>query len=329
MREQADRTMTPAATAPSAESARLNDGCEYREQLGPDAQGRTLLAYLRNRYAHSAAAEWEERISSGQVLVDSRPSQAESVLQSGSLLLWRRPPWAEPEAPLTFSVLYEDEDLLAVAKPAGLPTLPGANYLQSTLLHLVRAHAPDASPLHRLGRWTSGLVLCAKNKLSAASMMGQWSTNRVGKRYRALAGGFPDRDDMTVSLPIGPVPHALLGSVHAASPHGKPSLSRVTVLERRKDSFLCDVRIETGRPHQIRIHLAAAGHPLVGDPLYAAGGLPANGTRAVPGDPGYHLHSAELSFCHPRTGREMSIACEPPPLLRRSTEEGGQTGPRM
>jgi 23S rRNA pseudouridine1911/1915/1917 synthase len=230
----------------------------------------------------------------------------------------RWPPWIEPDAPRSFTVLYEDDDLLAVAKPAGLPTLPGANFLQATLLHLVRSYAPDASPLHRLGRWTSGLVLCAKNDHAGTGLMRQWSAKEVGKRYRALAGGDPVQDEMTITTPIGPVPHSLLGSVHAASPNGKPSLSQVMVLERRQNSFLCDVRIATGRPHQIRIHLAAAGHPLVGDPLYIAGGLPAPDTHALPGDPGYQLHAAELSFRHPGTGREVVIECEPPVLLRRS-----------
>lgn len=150
--------------------------------------------------------------------------------------------------------------------------------------------------------------------------MRQWSSNAVGKRYRARASGRPGPDEMTISARIGPVPHPVLGSVHAADPNGKPSLSRVTVLERYADSFLCDVRIETGRPHQIRIHLAAAGHPLVGDPLYAAGGLPAPGTCALPGDPGYLLHSAELSFLHPATGRISVLTCEPPPMLRCSAD---------
>jgi len=301
----------------SATNTTPNKGCEYCEQLGPDADARTLLDYLCHRYGHSSGSEWESRIKSGLVLIDSKPAHPETILRSGSELVWQRPPWVEPDAPRSFTVLYEDDDVLAVAKPAGLPTLPGANFLQATLLHLVRTYAPDASPLHRLGRWTSGLVLCAKNQHAKTDLMRQWSKKAVGKRYRALASGSPALDEMTISTPIGPVPHALLGSVHAASPTGKPSLSQVIVLERRLDSFLCDVRIATGRPHQIRIHLAAAGCPLVGDPLYVAGGLPAPDTHALPGDPGYHLHAAELSFRHPRTGCEVVIECEPPQVLRR------------
>jgi 23S rRNA pseudouridine1911/1915/1917 synthase len=303
-------------------SARLNQGCEYRERPGPDAEGLTVLEYLSQRYEHSSITEWAERIASGRVLINALPIHSEHVLQRGCELVWQRPPWIEPEAPASFSVLYEDEDLLAVAKPAGLPTLPGANFLQNTLLYLVRAYTPDAAPIHRLGRWTSGLVLCAKNNQSAIALMRQWSANKVRKRYRALASGLPDWNEKTISVPIGPVSHVLLGSIHAASPNGKPALSHVTVLERRSDSFLCDVRIETGCPHQIRIHLAAAGHPLMGDPVYATGGLPALDTRALPGDPGYQLHSAELSFLHPSIGRELVIECEPPLLLRRSTYAG-------
>jgi 23S rRNA pseudouridine1911/1915/1917 synthase len=312
--------MTSSPPHTPSERPLLNEGCEYHEQLGLDADGRTLLTYLSRRYGHSSEREWEVRIASGLVLIDSNPAKADTLLRSGSALAWHRPPWIEPDAPRSFDVLYEDDDLLAVAKPAGLPTLPGANFLQATLLHLVRTHAPDASPLHRLGRWTSGLVLCSKNQNIRTDLMRQWSTKEVGKRYRAFATGYPKFNEMTITPPIGPMPHALLGSIHAATQNGKPSLSQVTILERRTDSFLCDVRISTGRPHQIRIHLAAAGYPLVGDPLYVAGGLPAPDTHALPGDPGYHLHAAELSFRHPRTGCDVVIACEPPLVLRCSIE---------
>jgi 23S rRNA pseudouridine1911/1915/1917 synthase len=312
--------MTSSVKILPATGTHLNEGCEYRERLGPDAEGQTLPAYLSRHYRHSTHAEWTERVAAGLVFIDSKPGHAETILQNGSELVWQRPPWSEPDAPRSFTVLFEDEDLLAVAKPAGLPTLPGANFLQTTLLHLVRAYAPDAAPLHRLGRWTSGLVLCSRNQPARTALMRQWSSNTVGKRYRALASGLPVHNEMTLSTPIGPVPHALLGSIHAADPKGKAAHSHVTVLERRADSFLCDVRIATGRPHQIRIHLAAAGHPLVGDPLYGSAGLPVPDTHALPGDPGYHLHAAELSFCHPRTGQELVLACEPPFVLLSKTE---------
>lgn len=298
----------------------LNQGYDYRELLGLDADGLTLLVYLARRYRHSSPEEWAEHVATGRVLIDSRPAHADTLLHRGSELLWRRPPWVEPEAPLSFTILYEDEDLIAVGKPSGLPTMPGANFLTSTLLYQVRTHAPEASPVHRLGRWTSGLVLCARNRFAAAELMRLWPTKAVGKRYRALAAGLSDWDELIIDAPIGPVPHPLLGSIHAATPTGKLSLSHVTVLERHADSFLCNVAIDTGRPHQIRIHLAAAGHPLLGDPLYEAGGLPARDSRALPGDPGYLLHSAELRFPHPRTGREMAIQCEPPELLRLPAE---------
>jgi len=301
----------------NADRMQLNQGYEYRERLDRDAEGLTLLAYLSRRHRHSSAAEWTARIAAGQVLIDSRAVHPGNVLRRGTTLVWRRPPWVEPDAPKSFAILYEDQDLLAVAKPAGLPTLPGANFLQTTLLHQVQTYVPDAAPLHRLGRWTSGIVLCARNQQARAAMVRQWSMQHVIKRYRALAVGSPGWDEMTVSTPIGPVPHALLGTLHAAAADGKPALSRVTVIERRAAAFLCDVRIATGRPHQIRIHLAAAGHPLSGDPLYGVGGVPAADSHALPGDPGYSLHAAELSIRHPRSGDELVITCEPPPLLRR------------
>jgi 23S rRNA pseudouridine1911/1915/1917 synthase len=139
----------------------------------------------------------------------------------------------------------------------------------------------------------------------------------VTKRYRTLAVGSPREDRFAIRAPIGPVPHPLLGTVHAAAPEGRAASSEVRVLERRAGTFLCDVRISTGRPHQVRIHLAAAGHPLVGDPLYRSGGLPDPDTRAVPGDPGYLLHSAELTLGHPSSGRLLRIECAPPMPLRR------------
>ncbi len=133
-----------------------NSGYEYREQIDIRGSGVTLLAHLTRKYRHSSEAVWRDRIERGEIFLDGRQIQWDTVLKSGLSLLWRRPSWDEPDVPLTYSILYEDDDLLAVAKPSGLPTLPGGGFLDHTLLTLVRKSRPEASPIHRLGRGTSG-----------------------------------------------------------------------------------------------------------------------------------------------------------------------------
>ena len=295
----------------------LNQGFTYVARLGPEAAGHVLASYLAARWPHSTGQEWESRIASGRVLLDGAPAGPDTPLRAGQELRWQRPPWREPAAPAAFAILHRDPDLLVVAKPAGLPTLPGAGFLERTLLSLVQAHHPEAVPVHRLGRFTSGLVLFARTGEARRRLSCAWTT--VEKRYRALATGTPARDTFAIAVAIGPVPHPLLGTVHGASADGRPSRSEVTVLERREGSFLCDVRLLTGRPHQIRIHLAAAGHPLVGDPLYALGGVPHADGPGVPGDPGYLLHAAELRLAHPRDGRDLLVSSAPPASLRIQT----------
>ena len=293
-----------------------NRGYTYGETLDRRQAGRTVLARLLD-FTHSTEAEWRARIAAGLVTLGGRVAGAEEVLRAGQVLAWARPPWEEPEAPLAFAVLHEDAHLVAVAKPSGLPTLPGADFLEHTLLHLVRRRHPEASPLHRLGRGTSGLVLFARTEAARRELARAWRDHELTKVYRAWISGHPAQDAFAVTVPIGPIPHPLLGTLHAASPAGKPSRSEATVLERRPDgTSLVEVAILTGRPHQIRIHLAAAGHPLVGDPLYVAGGGVAPGTTALPGDLGYRLHALRLEGAHPLSGQSFGFYCQAPPVLR-------------
>ena len=294
----------------------LNSGYEYCERLGRSARGATLLDYLRRRYRHSPADAWRNRIENGHVVLDGIPARPETPVREGQRLNWRRPPWHEPPAPTSFALLYRDSELLAVAKPAGLPVLPGGGFLQHTLLACVRRLDPAAVPMHRLGRWTSGLLLFARTRNARAAVAEAWRAGKVWKRYRALASGLPRRRAFVVTDRIGPVPHPLLGTVHATCFTGRASETRVQVVETADDRFVADVLPVTGRPHQIRIHLAAAGHPLVGDPLYVAGGLPSPDSRALPGDPGYQLHAAELRLPHPTRGKLLHLHCSPPPALR-------------
>jgi 23S rRNA pseudouridine1911/1915/1917 synthase len=205
--------------------------------------------------------------------------------------------------------------VVAVAKPRGLPTLPGAGFMDTTLLARVRAAYPEARPMHRLGRETSGLVLFARTHEAAAAIQAAWRGHRVEKGYRALGQGTAGPDALVITAPIGPVPHPRLGTVQAASPLGKPALSRVRVLDRGGRGTLFEVWIETGRPHQVRIHLAWAGHPLVGDPLYGPGGMPLADDPGLPGDGGYFLHAERLRFRHPASGLPMELYAPPPPEL--------------
>ncbi len=293
----------------------MNRGCEYAETLGPEATGLTVLDWLKARYRHSSPEVWSRRIAAGEVRVGERRAAAGDRLRAGERLAWARPPWEEPAVPLGFAILHRDPHLLAVAKPRGLPTVPNGGFLEHTLLHRVRRHVPEAVPLHRLGRGTSGLVLFARTVQARRFVAGEWRAGHVEKEYRALVTGVPAQEAFTVEARIGPVPHPRLGSVHAVSAQGRPAVSHVRVVERRADAALIAVGIPTGRPHQIRIHLAAAGHPLLGDPLYAAGGLP-RADPALPGAGGYWLHAYRLRLRHPATGEWLALECGPPPVLQ-------------
>lgn len=293
----------------------LNGGYTYQERIGAPGAGCTTADYLAARYTHTSAALWRERIAAGRVTVDGAVAAADTLLRRGDILAWARPPWEEPEAPLGFAVLHEDEAVVAVAKPSGLPTLPGANFLEHTLLHLVRRRYPGATPVHRLGRGTSGLVLFGRQQNVVATLSQAWKDGLVTKLYRAWVQGQPNQDRFDVRAPIGPMAYGAQGTLNAFSKAGKTSLSHVRVLERRESTALVEVRIATGRPHQIRIHMAYAGHPLVGDPLYASGGGFRFEGQALPGDLGYALHAESLELPHP-SGGQLRLYCAPPPLLR-------------
>jgi len=291
----------------------INRGWSYREQVGPSAAGQTVLEYLASTRAHSTAAEWSARLDRGEIEVDGAGAVAAAVLRPGQVVVWHRPPWDEPDVPLRYEVIHEDEAIVAVDKPSGLPTMPAGGFLQHTLMTLLRERYPEANPLHRLGRCTSGLVLFSRTHAAASALTRGWR-DEVKKTYRALASGTTHTDMFVIDAPIGPVAHPLLGEVEAASETGKPSRSVAMVLERGADRTLFSVDITTGRPHQIRIHLAYAGHPLIGDPLYCEGGMIKH-QPGLPGDGGYLLHAERLAFTHPLTGTRMTLQSRPPRAL--------------
>lgn len=301
-----------------------NDGYTYRDIITPEYNGIGVLQYYAMRYPHSSTAEWSERLQSGAILRNGVIAEADDIVQPGDELVYHREAWQEADVPMEFSLLFDHTTCSVFDKPAGLPVLPGGGFLENTLLYQVRARFGDKlSPVHRLGRGTSGAVLFSKSSDAAAMLAAAMRERRIRKTYLALVEGIPAEDVFSVDTPIGPVAHPLLGHVYAADEKGKPSLSHCRVLYRNIASSrsLLSVDIPTGRPHQIRIHVASVGFPLVGDPLYGEGGVPKYAgddmqRAAVPGDCGYFLHSWRLEFRIPASSQTAVVVAPPPPELR-------------
>ena len=285
----------------------LNRGYAYTTIIRTTDHGRTLLSHLASLYPHSSPRAWQQNIHHHEVTLDGVSATGSELLTVGQTLIWNRPPWIEPDAPRHFQVLFDDPHIVAVNKPSGLPTLPGAGFLENTLLRLVQAQHPCANPVHRLGRATTGIVLFAKTPYAAAKLSAAWNTPAIQKIYRALAQGYAPHEAYEILTSIGLVPHPLLGSVWAARPDGKPSRSSAKVISRTPGTTTFEVSLHSGRPHQIRIHLASIGHPLVGDPLYGSTGQPLDNLPGLPGDGGYLLHAQSLHFQHPITGEQINL----------------------
>ena len=308
-----------------------NKGWVYRDRVKTSDAGKTILQYYSQKYFHSTEAQWQDRIVGGQITVKDNksalPTTTETIVREGQQLEYYRLPWYEPEVPLNYEIIYEDRDLVAIAKPPGLPVLPAGNFLQNTLWWQLQQDYPQntPTPIHRLGRGTSGLMLLARSQLAKSVLSQQMRSNsqenkQIEKIYRTLVTGnsFPDR--LHICDRIGKIPHPTLGYIYGATPQGKFARSECQVIQRREDRTLVEVSILTGRPHQIRIHLAAAGYPLMDDPLYLPGGIPklasVGNKIPLPGDCGYHLHAYRLSFHHPRSKIKMNLKCSAPEELQ-------------
>ena len=305
--------------------AALNAGWTYRHQLQPNEQGQSLLQLLSSRWSHSSPATWSERLVAGELFCNGVVLRSDQEAISGDELVWERPPWLEPAVPDQWSVIHDDGDLVVINKPSGLPVMPGGGFMAHTLTALM---ADEARPVHRLGRFTSGLLLCARSPRSRALLSAQLREHQGGrdalkKDYRALAQPNPQlhrQQQLEVTSRVMRQPHPKLGWVWGPQWNGPaPALSAhssLTLLETRPEADLLQVRIHSGRPHQIRIHLAWLNTPLLGDPLYLGGGR--INPEATPGDGGYLLHAHRLDGVQHHNA-ELGFTAEPPPPLQART----------
>jgi 23S rRNA pseudouridine1911/1915/1917 synthase len=332
--------------------AGLNAGHTYRDRVdSADLQSAAGLAadaepsvsgFYAARYPHSPRLLWLQRLAAGEI-------SRNGPLVAGDRLAWRRPPWEEPAVPRLGAPLWDDGDLLVFDKPSGLPVLPAGGVLEHTLLRQIERRVAAGEldggaglprPVHRLGRFTSGLLVCARRRATRAWLSALLRESTAAspapaqppacrKRYRALiavepasaVAGLGPGESLTITTPIGRRPHGRLGGIWAAGGERPlPAVSTLTLLERWETGWLVEVAIASGRPHQIRIHTAAAGAPLLGDPLYRPGG----GVEplVLPGQGGYQLHAHRLSLSAP-TGRRLELEAPLPPGLRRRGDGQG------
>jgi 23S rRNA pseudouridine1911/1915/1917 synthase len=251
-------------------------------------------------------------VEEGAVLVDGERARPRHRLRGGEHLevtLLPRPEEAafRPEE-IALDVVHEDDDVLVVAKPAGLVVHPGsgnwAGTMLNALLHRVPALAglPRAGIVHRLDKETSGLLVVAKNEAAMQDLVRQLQARTVKRTYLAIARGAVPGGG-AVDAPIGR--HPTQRTRMAVVPGGKPAVTRYHVRERLGGHTLLECELETGRTHQIRVHLASIGHPLEGDPVYGG-----RGARRLPRQA---LHAWKLAFVHPATGKVVRFTAPPPP----------------
>ena len=285
-------------------------------QVNPEDAGARLDAWLACRLpdvTRSAAARLceEGRVcSAGKPLAKNhRLTGAETV----SVALPDPAPIGAAPEDIPLDVVYEDGDVIVVNKPKGLVVHPAPGHPDGTLVNALLHHCGDSLSgiggalrpgiVHRIDRDTSGLLIAAKNDFAHQRLSAQLQDHTLSRVYRCIVVGNLREDAGTVDAPIGRCPADRKKMAVVAG--GRPAVTHWTVLERLPGHTYVECRLETGRTHQIRVHMASIGHPILGDTVYG-------NKKPVPGLQGQCLHAVGLRFLHPRTGEAVELWCELP-----------------
>jgi 23S rRNA pseudouridine1911/1915/1917 synthase len=287
-----------------------------RLTVDASAAGARLDRWVAERVPELSRARVQALIEDGRVRVEGRARKAAHRVAGGERVEIEIPPPApetlEPE-PIALAIVFEDDAVLVVDKPVGMVVHPGAGHASGTLAAAVLAHAPSTAGVggprrpgvvHRLDKDTSGLLVIAKTAVAYESLTAQLAARTVTRRYRAIVHGRLAPAAGVVDKPIGRHPHDRIRMAVLPRGRGRPALTRFSVLERFAEFTDVDLRLETGRTHQIRVHMASLGHPVAGDRVY--GGRAARAALPVPLE-GLALHAAELAFVHPVTERPLEF----------------------
>lgn len=288
-----------------------------------ECDGWRLDRFLQKRIKRLSRARIQ-RVIHGDCQVEGRPAKPSMTVYTGQEVRFTRPAPPEPEVPRQVGILYQDEDLYALDKPAGLPIHPSARYHHSTLTAVLRELFP-AEKLqvgHRLDRETSGVLLVARTAQAGSAIKTAFAKRRMEKSYLALCRGWVAEDDQVIDAPIGPDGGLVRVrmAVRSITEGGLPARTQVRVLKRLPGDgksgpvTLVECRPHTGRQHQIRVHLWHIGHPIMADKLYPDEALfirwADDGDDAVRDELPllrHALHAAALRFPHPRSGEMITV----------------------
>lgn len=281
------------------------------EQAG--ARIDSFLAAQVEGLTRSAAARLLEQ---GNVTVNGKPLAKNYRLRGDEVIDVEQPEAVETEVTaqdIPLDVVYEDEDVIVVNKPVGLVVHPAPGHPDGTLVNALLHHCGDSLSgvggekrpgiVHRIDRDTSGLIIAAKNDAAHLGLSAQLADHTLARTYECLVVGNLREDRGTVDAPIDR--HPIDRKKMAVRPDGRRAVTHWEVIARYNGITHVRCRLETGRTHQIRVHMAHINHPILGDTVYGS-------KKAVPGLTGQCLHATGLAFLHPRTGEKISLACDLP-----------------
>ncbi|WHO84792.1 RluA family pseudouridine synthase [Limosilactobacillus oris] len=278
-----------------------------------------VLAHQFNQFSRSHLQKW---IEDGNVRVNGQPVKPKYKLAVGDQVV------IEPEAPqkvdltpekIPLDIVYEDDDVIVVNKPQGMVVHPAPGHPDHTLVNALLYHSPlstingEFRPgiVHRIDKDTSGLLMVAKNDLAHRSLAAQLKAKTNQREYVALVHGVIKQDAGTINAPIGRSKKDR--KKQAVVSDGRHAVTHFKVLHRFRHYTLVSCRLETGRTHQIRVHMKSIGHPLAGDPLYGP-------RKTLPGR-GQYLHARLLGFKHPRTGKELVFTAPLPEYFQQMLDK--------
>jgi 23S rRNA pseudouridine1911/1915/1917 synthase len=292
-------------------------------QVHSGESGTRLDHILHQRLPEISRARLQQWIRAGRVLVNGSPQRPSYLLRAADIIAVEPaepPPLRAIPEPIELPILYEDDDVVAIDKPAGMVVHAGAGVQSGTvvnaLLHRFQSLSRAGGPLrpgivHRLDRYTSGVLLVAKTDAAHHSLAGQFAARRIEKTYLALVHGKIEQDRGRIEKPISRDPRRRVRMTSRLGA-GRSAWTEYRVLRRFPGFTLLEVRIGTGRTHQIRVHLSSMGHPVAGDRLYGAPSSPLGR---------YFLHAHRIRFQQPSTGATIEVESPLPHDLQARIDE--------